>query len=485
MMNACASHYLADAFAAGHLRTPMAELVDPLHQGGWTIFGPKRKIAQNIVNYAHNTDNMLGLVVENRKGERWVAYGDRCQGPIPLAGSSAEKVPFTHNDENRRRQLAALDKSVAEVIEAYLTENPDLKPADSDVFQSMPWAEKVQDPVWSQSVGNFPPTVYAKSSKEGSAPSGAVIIAKKEMNSEPGLWEYKFNPPVDATDVGGLHEIADRSMKKLATHCRREERVFLDPNAYSKAPNVGNFGGICTCPDGQKYEVGDNFDSCGSLACIGGTTDGGCKKRASGEEGAGMRVICAVRTAPATATFGAGTGSGSSLSIHTTVQPPEVLYELIDYPEGFMYCKGPSAAVRLFESVKNVAACFNLCSGDSTPGFRCSHFIFYGQSGSPSPREGDCELVDIGKCTGGLSIFKDFGFFSGGQYQGKHIPDRQPCSAKDHPCVRECQLRSRVGFSQRQQEGIHGGGATFERSCDRREGKRVRGEYYPKPCHQF
>jgi hypothetical protein len=32
----------------------------------------------------------------------------------------------------------------------------------------------------------------------------------------------------------------------------------------------GGWGGLCTCPDGQEYLVGDKWDSCKSLACIGG-----------------------------------------------------------------------------------------------------------------------------------------------------------------------------------------------------------------------
>ena len=36
------------------------------------------------------------------------------------------------------------------------------------------------------------------------------------------------------------------------------------------APGVGGHGGTCTCPDGSVYQVGDNYDNCGSLACEGG-----------------------------------------------------------------------------------------------------------------------------------------------------------------------------------------------------------------------
>jgi hypothetical protein len=45
-----------------------------------------------------------------------------------------------------------------------------------------------------------------------------------------------------------------------------------------KAPRVGGWGGECTCPDGQKYYVGDNSDSCRSLACVGGKS-GTCNRK--------------------------------------------------------------------------------------------------------------------------------------------------------------------------------------------------------------
>ena len=40
---------------------------------------------------------------------------------------------------------------------------------------------------------------------------------------------------------------------------------------------AGVYGGTCTCPDGQTYQVGDSMDVCGSLACIGGVS-GVCEK---------------------------------------------------------------------------------------------------------------------------------------------------------------------------------------------------------------
>merc|ERR1712139_721782 len=36
------------------------------------------------------------------------------------------------------------------------------------------------------------------------------------------------------------------------------------------AHRVGGWGGKCTCPNGEIYYVGDNYNSCGSLACVNG-----------------------------------------------------------------------------------------------------------------------------------------------------------------------------------------------------------------------
>jgi len=41
-------------------------------------------------------------------------------------------------------------------------------------------------------------------------------------------------------------------------------------NIFETDVMSGDWGGACTCPDGQVYQVADNNDYCGSLACIGG-----------------------------------------------------------------------------------------------------------------------------------------------------------------------------------------------------------------------
>ena len=44
--------------------------------------------------------------------------------------------------------------------------------------------------------------------------------------------------------------------------------LFEDNYFYSES--LGGWGGTCTCPNGQVYQVADNGDACGSLSCVGG-----------------------------------------------------------------------------------------------------------------------------------------------------------------------------------------------------------------------
>ena len=47
--------------------------------------------------------------------------------------------------------------------------------------------------------------------------------------------------------------------------------IVLTVNVVEEnADKVGSWGGTCRCPDGKEYEVGDNKNSCKSLACING-----------------------------------------------------------------------------------------------------------------------------------------------------------------------------------------------------------------------
>merc|ERR1712216_317429 len=61
-------------------------------------------------------------------------------------------------------------------------------------------------------------------------------------------------------------------------------------NTYKTVEGIGGWGGKCTCPNGEVYEVGDNNNACGSLACIGGTS-GSCERQYKSER-AGKRATC-------------------------------------------------------------------------------------------------------------------------------------------------------------------------------------------------
>ena len=85
-----------------------------------------------------------------------------------------------------------------------------------------------------------------------------------------------------------------------------------------KVAGVGSYGGSCTCPNGQTYQVGDNNDSCGSMACYGGVK-GACESESEtkvAHSRAGRKVTCGKKDAPVAAlcvdTRGSGSGAHGS-----------------------------------------------------------------------------------------------------------------------------------------------------------------------------
>jgi hypothetical protein len=67
--------------------------------------------------------------------------------------------------------------------------------------------------------------------------------------------------------------------------------ISKEQNYYREAPNIGGWGGMCTCPDGQQYGVGDHYNSCGSIACEGGVA-GQCNRYGS-STWSSKKVTCA------------------------------------------------------------------------------------------------------------------------------------------------------------------------------------------------
>lgn len=119
-MNAFASHFLSDRFAAGHIRTPRLEL----------FLGVTPQVTGSILaNYMHREENTYGLHVHNNQGTHWIAYGDRA--------FFAKK-----NQLNRLLLEEALQASADEVFYAYLYGHA---PATSKVMDLVPYADEVNN----------------------------------------------------------------------------------------------------------------------------------------------------------------------------------------------------------------------------------------------------------------------------------------------------------------------------------------------------
>jgi hypothetical protein len=113
-INAFADHFLTDLFAAGHMRTPRRALF----QIAWTY--PTQVFSGLLAQRMHDEDNKFGLWVENRVGDRWVAYGDK---------RFRDRV----NAGNRKVVKKAVQCSMDEVWGAFSTGS--IRSDDSDVLK--------------------------------------------------------------------------------------------------------------------------------------------------------------------------------------------------------------------------------------------------------------------------------------------------------------------------------------------------------------
>jgi hypothetical protein len=91
-INACADHFLTDAFSGGHIRTPRARLVT----------STPGNIQSKIL---HDLDNTFGVDVANARGDTWTAYGD-------------EQINIPANVDNLRLAKEAVQLSKQDVADA-------------------------------------------------------------------------------------------------------------------------------------------------------------------------------------------------------------------------------------------------------------------------------------------------------------------------------------------------------------------------------
>lgn len=79
LMNACAQHFLSDAFAGGHIRTPIQQL---FFHGDDPTWGFIKNLDGLVGGEMHVNDNTMGIVVQNKREEKWIAYGDACMDTV-------------------------------------------------------------------------------------------------------------------------------------------------------------------------------------------------------------------------------------------------------------------------------------------------------------------------------------------------------------------------------------------------------------------
>jgi len=110
-------------------------------------------------------------------------------------------------------------------------------------------------------------------------------------------WDGCANGPQSLACEGGVPgeciKQVDAARDGMKVTCEGSAPSPLTPaeqHHYRKVSGVGAWGGTCTCPDGSVFNVGDNFNGCGSLACEGGVA-GECIKEVDLDRD-GMKVTC-------------------------------------------------------------------------------------------------------------------------------------------------------------------------------------------------
>lgn len=130
-MNAFADHFMTDLFSSGHMRTPRRALYDgsllPKEGSGYAA------------RYMHDEDSMWGLYIYNRRGDTWIAYGDK-------------KFGDSYNATNAALVMDAVQASIDEVYAAFTTGTFPDRPDQYAALKITPHIEAFQEP---RHPGNF------------------------------------------------------------------------------------------------------------------------------------------------------------------------------------------------------------------------------------------------------------------------------------------------------------------------------------------
>jgi len=145
-------------------------------------------------------------------------------------------------------------------------------------------------------VGDFNQNLYG--SFFGEVFEGQLGLRREEVDGVDAIWSSHrgssvCSSPDDNSGGRGSDHNPVYCELSLCADC-----PVVPQNVYRKVSGVGSWGGWCTCPDGQRYNVGDRNDACengpNSLACVGGEP-GECVE-VNDNSRDGMQVTCAIAT---------------------------------------------------------------------------------------------------------------------------------------------------------------------------------------------
>lgn len=88
-----------------------------------------------------------------------------------------------------------------------------------------------------------------------------------DMKNFSGKWDCEVNYFIKSIDKLLIKDFDEACSGSGA---EKKEDLLANNLVMKQAKGVGVFGGLCKCPDGQVYPVGDYGNNCKSVACLGG-----------------------------------------------------------------------------------------------------------------------------------------------------------------------------------------------------------------------
>ena len=147
----------------------------------------------------------------------------------------------------------------------------------------------VMPPSSATPTSHAPPSVHHSSPPPAPCPGGTKNIVTKNANNVGSFGGDCTCPDGEVYQVGDVYLGAEPTLACFggtpgAYHARHGlwSHVKVQcgacdvcggpaANVYNEHdPSAGGWGGQCACPDGQIYDVGDNYDEIQSLKCVGG-----------------------------------------------------------------------------------------------------------------------------------------------------------------------------------------------------------------------